>query len=215
MKDTVPKAKQGTKQGPRPTAVPSALEETLDTVTDLLASYLGQGHQCREYELIRWLQEPAQAIFQSNALSDTMMLFRANFIVMHCLYRLRQRWLDEQRGYLTISSLEVGLQPISEASENQLPGEHDPLADYYLNLNHLDTDEASVEALLNDFWRRMVVPEQNDEDFATLQLQPPTDAHTLRQQYRRLANQHHPDKGGDSEQFRKITAAYQRLKYAF
>jgi DnaJ-domain-containing protein 1 len=188
-------------------------EDTLNLVTDLLATYLANGHRCPEYELIRWLQAPEQGIFREDALSDSMTLFRANFIVMHALYRLRDRWLTAGRGYLQISALDIGLVPLSSGGGTELPDQHDALAEYYLNLNNLDTDQASVDALLNDFWQRMVIPEHYDDDLAVLELTPPVDRSTLRQQYRRLANQHHPDKGGDAEAFRKVSSAYQRLRY--
>ncbi len=188
-------------------------EDTLNLVTDLLATYLADGHRCPEYELIRWLQAPEQGIFREDALSDSMTLFRANFIVMHALYRLRNRWLEDARGYLQISALDIGLVPLKTDSGSDLPDQHDALAEYYLDLNNLDTDQASVDALLNDFWQRMVIPEHYDNDLAVLELTPPVDLSTIRQQYRRLASQHHPDKGGDAETFRKVSSAYQRLRY--
>ena len=188
-------------------------EDTLNLVTDLLATYLADGHRCPEYELIRWLQAPEQGIFREDALSDSMTLFRANFIVMHALYRLRNRWLEDARGYLQISALDIGLVPLKTDSGSDLPDQHDALAGYYLDLNNLDTDKASVDALLNDFWQRMVIPEHYDNDLAVLELTPPVDLSTIRQQYRRLASQHHPDKGGDAEAFRKVSSAYQRLRY--
>ena len=188
-------------------------EDTLNLVTDLLATYLADGHRCPEYELIRWLQAPEQGIFREDALSDSMTLFRANFIVMHALYRLRNRWLEDARGYLQIRALDIGLVPLKTDSGSDLPDQHDALAEYYLDLNNLDTDQASVDALLNDFWQRMVIPEHYDDDLAMLELTPPVDLSTIRQQYRRLASQHHPDKGGDAEAFRKVSSAYQRLRY--
>jgi DnaJ-domain-containing protein 1 len=188
-------------------------EDTLNLVTDLLATYLADGHRCPEYELIRWLQAPEQGIFREDALSDSMTLFQANFIVMHALYRLRNRWLEDARGYLQISALDIGLVPLKTDSGSDLPDQHDALAEYYLDLNNLDTDQASVDALLNDFWQRMVIPEHYDDDLAMLELTPPVDLSTIRQQYRRLASQHHPDKGGDAETFRKVSSAYQRLRY--
>ena len=188
-------------------------EDTLNLVTDLLATYLADGRRGPEYELIRWLQAPEQGIFREDALSDSMTLFRANFIVMHALYRLRNRWLEDARGYLQISALDIGLVPLKTDSGSDLPDQHDALAEYYLDLNNLDTDQASVDALLNDFWQRMVIPEHYDNDLAVLELTPPVDLSTIRQQYRRLASQHHPDKGGDAEAFRKVSSAYQRLRY--
>lgn len=187
------------------------LNETITIVTDLIASYLGDGTQCSEFELIKWLQAPDQGVFRTDALSDNLTLFRSHFLVMHCLYRLRNQWLTKKRGFLEISALSIALRPSNEQGCSALL-EHDPLAEYYLDLSELTTDEETIDALLNDFWRRMVIPDHYDEDLLTLDLHPPIDQTAIRQQYRRLAKLHHPDKGGDAEHFRRISAAYQRLK---
>lgn len=187
------------------------LTDTIRIVTDLIASYLTNGTQCSEFELIKWLQAPDQGVFRADAMSDSLTLFRCHFLVMHCLYTLRQQWLTEQRGYLQISAVNIVLSP-SNNNGNSHISEHDPLAKYYLDLSELETNEETIDALLNDFWRRMVIPDHYDADLLTLELQPPVDSTTIRQQYRRLAMQHHPDKGGDGEVFRRISAAYQRLK---
>lgn len=195
-----------------------ALSETIHLMTDLIASYLADGTQCSEFELIKWLQAPDQGVFRADVMSDSVTLFRSHFLVMHCLYQLRNHWLTEQRGFLEISALNIILRPVSERAEHTLKSaiaQQDPLAAYYLDLNQLETDEESIDALLNDFWRRMVIPDNYDADLATLELQPPVDSISVRQQYRRLAMRHHPDKGGDGEQFRRVSAAYQRLKQGF
>ena len=195
-----------------------ALSETIHLMTDLIASYLADGTQCSEFELIKWLQAPDQGVFRADAMSDSVTLFRSHFLVMHCLYQLRNHWLTEQRGFLEISALNIILRPVSERAEHTLKSamaKQDPLAAYYLDLNELETDEESIDALLNDFWRRMVIPDNYDADLATLELQPPVDSISVRQQYRRLAMRHHPDIGGDGEQFRRVSAAYQRLKQGF
>lgn len=195
-----------------------ALSETIHLMTDLIASYLADGSSCTEFELIKWLQAPDQGVFRADAMSDSVTLFRSHFLVMHCLYQLRNQWLTEQRGFLEISALNIILRPVSERTEHTLKSaiaQQDPLAAYYLDLNELETDEESIDALLNDFWRRMVIPDNYDADLATLELQPPVDSISVRQQYRRLAMRYHPDKGGDGEQFRRVSAAYQRLKQGF
>ena len=38
------------------------------------------------------------------------------------------------------------------------------------------------------------------------------DANTIKSAYRRLALQHHPDKGGDPEMFRKVQEAWEELR---
>ena len=83
---------------------------------------------------------------------------------------------------------------------------------YYLNLEELNTEQSDVDALLTDFWKRMLRPVDRSQDLEALELETNAGAEQIKRQYRRLANAHHPDKGGDPERFREITAAYQRLK---
>jgi len=190
------------------------MTDDIELITDLLGGYLRDGRQCSEYDLIRWLQEPGQAVFDKDALSDNLMLFRANFLVMHCLYRLQQRWVTDGTGHLEVSALRVQLRTTAyDSSGAQNVAEHDVMAEYYLNLNNIDTDSEAVDALLNDFWKRMVQPEHLDADLAILELSLPVSSQELKQQYRRLASEHHPDKGGDASRFREISSAYQRLRY--
>ena len=187
------------------------VQETITLITDLLATCLADAQPRSEYDLIRWLQEPGQAVFREEALRDTTTMFRTHFLVMHCLYRLRERWLKDHKGSLLISALEIRLMP-SAQSGTQAVSEHDPLADYYLDLSQLATSDDDIDAMLNNFWRLMVIPEAYDSDLAVLGLTAPASRADIRQQYRRLAMQHHPDRGGDHSQFREITAAYQRLR---
>src|SRR5690554_7283425 len=89
--------------------------------------------------------------------------------------------------------------------------------DYYLDLNNLDTSEESIEQLLNSFWLKMRIPEQHPEDFAILELTPPVSANQIKAQYRKLAMQHHPDRGGCEQTDRKSTrlnSSHVRISYA-
>ncbi len=187
------------------------LRETIGLLSSLLASCLADGSEHSEYDLIRWLQAPEQAIFREDALADTTTMFRTHFLVMHCLYRLRNEWLENGRGFLSITALRIVLLPPDQRGGQEI-SEQDPLADYYLDLNELSTSEEDIDQLLNDFWKRMVIPESYDDDLACLGLSAPADKQSIRMQYRRLAMEHHPDRGGNHEKFREITAAYQRLR---
>jgi hypothetical protein len=50
------------------------------------------------------------------------------------------------------------------------------------------------------------------ESYAVLHLLPSAPAAIVKGVWRLLAQQHHPDKGGDSEEFKRYSAAYQRIK---
>lgn len=193
-----------------------------DTATDdfaplleLLSLRLADGQACSEYDLLCWLQAPEQGVFRADALRDSLTMFRSHFILMHCLYRLQQQWAAEQSALLEISALRICRQPWPQTSQSSTLSEHQPLAEYYLDLNQLNTGQDEVDELLRSFWQTMLQPEQEDQDIAELELSKPVTGADIRLQYRRLAMQHHPDRGGDVNRFRDIQAAFQRLKHRY
>lgn len=48
--------------------------------------------------------------------------------------------------------------------------------------------------------------------YEILELQPGASKEEIKKAFHRLAHIHHPDKGGDAEKFKKISAAYAELK---
>ena len=48
--------------------------------------------------------------------------------------------------------------------------------------------------------------------YATLGVAEDADQDTIKRAYRKLASQHHPDKGGDTAQFQAIQAAYAAIE---
>lgn len=191
------------------------VEDTLEPLQALLSLYLADGHCCSEYDVLRWLQEPQQGLFSPSALQETQSMFQAHFLLMHCLYTLRQQWANERSALLDISALHIQKHPWPAHSDNRQPSQHDPLAAYYLDLQHLQTSDDDIEQLLRNFWQRLLQPADEAADLATLELQPPTDAGEIRLQYKKLAMRHHPDRGGQPERFRDIQSAYQRLRQRY
>jgi curved DNA-binding protein len=47
--------------------------------------------------------------------------------------------------------------------------------------------------------------------YSTLGISKSADADEIKRAYRRMANQHHPDKGGDTEKFKEVEEAYRTL----
>lgn len=179
-----------------------------------------------EYELICYLNEQGWTL--SLDASDPTVLFKTHFLVYHALYELQEQyWASEQR-LLEISALVIGF--IENHSQNEsstgksaltsdekLPTyeNHQALRDYYLDLSHLEkaTDE-SVNELLKQFWSRFVASDEKAEALTVLDLPSTTDLKTLKHRYRALAMEHHPDRGGEAEQFQRINWAFGVLQKA-
>ena len=189
---------------------PAAFEALLQ----LLELRLHNGLPVSEYELLTWLQAPEQAIFATEALKDSLTMFRSHFVLMHCLYRLRAQWQASKEALLEISALRIQRLPWQTSTTGAVDVP-DPLAAYYLDLTQLATDRESVEALLTSFWKRMLSADTLLADLQVLELTEGASEDDIRLQYRRLAMRHHPDRGGDEATFCQIQTSYQRLKSRF
>ncbi|WP_018882453.1 MULTISPECIES: DNA-J related domain-containing protein [unclassified Thioalkalivibrio] len=163
-----------------------------------------------EHALIAQLRDAGVAPFAAARLREPLSLFQTHFLLFHCLYRLRDGLLP-QGEWVRIHCLDIGIEPTEGGSRPGaagLPAPHDPLRAYYLDLTQLERmDAAAVEALLGEFWARMGRDERRDQALAVLELADPVDADTVRHQYRRMAQRHHPDRGGDTATLQRINEA--------
>jgi hypothetical protein len=200
------------------------LYELMDTLVVILNEY-PQG--LSEHDLLKRLQNPPYSLFAEEAFRDPLILFQTHFLLFHCLYRLREQYIIQGIGDIEISALLIKKQtrqntPLDSKNgkELNLLSQHDPLAQYYLDWSHFNnTDKDDVESLLNSFWQKMWTPSTCSssslrEALTLMELDKPIPLAELKVQYRRLANRHHPDKGGDGEKFKKICHAFQQLKHA-
>jgi len=166
-----------------------------------------------EYQLIQQLKARRSTHIPHLGLADKLVLFRTHFLLFNALYLLRERLWGRQEAHLEIAPLCVQLQPWRPGS--QALAEHDPLRDYYLDLQHLrDTTERDVEKLLSSFWTRM---QGGDEKRAALELfelagDQPLNLALIKQRYRQLVSQHHPDRGGSTERLQSINLAMEILE---
>ena len=172
-----------------------------------------------EYELIRHLNEQGWSL--SLDPSNSTVLFKTHFLVYHALYELQvEYWATEQR-LLDITALNIGFVESksceTSANKDLLNGDeappsyesHQALRDYYLDLSHLEqATEESVNELLNQFWSYFVASDDKAEALAVLGLPATADVKALKQRYRTLAMEHHPDRGGEAEQFQRINWAF-------
>ncbi len=195
-------------------------------VLELLLEETPQGFA--EHQLLTLLQKPPHSFFIAGALRDPLVLFQSHFLLFHCLYLLRMKWQKNQYANLEISALRIQktafIDPctayehikIDRHIKERVISQSDPLAQYYLDWTHFaSTTSDDVDSLLNRFWKKMWVPQQEEEiqqALMLMELENPIPLPDLKVQYRRLAQRHHPDKGGDSEHFKKICQAFHQLK---
>jgi len=174
----------------------TAIKQELDAHPDGIA----------EYALIRALESRGFFEFLPPPPAEPHQLFRAHFLLFHALYELADRLGATQQGLLQIGPLCIRCLPWSEGEASlALP---DPLRRYYLDWNNLDgTTEDDVSEMLDAFWRKLGRFDKREEALAELGLADPVDDETIKLAWRRLAMEHHPDRGGDKERLQTINAA--------
>lgn len=166
------------------------------------------------------LHELMQRLANQGCLPDwettaEIQLFRTNFLLMNGLYQL-QKQLLECGTWLHVAPLALHLVPISVG--NSWLQQADPLRDYYLDwCNFFVATQQDIEALLHDFWRRYsaqpaLSAQMRRQALATLDLTDTATYPMIRQRWKQLALQHHPDRQGDALQFMAIRLAWEQLR---
>lgn len=189
------------------------LAPDLDLTEQLLELLQACSQGCSEYELIQQLKARHSRHIPDLPLTDRLVLFRTHFVLFNALYRLRDQLWAEQRGHLQISALCTCLLPYQAGCAGL--SEHDPLRDYYLDVQHLrETSASDVDKLLASFWTRL---QGGDEKHAALELfelheEQHLDLHTIKYRYRQLVSLHHPDRGGSTGRLQSINQAMEILQ---
>jgi DNA-J related protein/DnaJ domain len=179
------------------------------------------------YDLIKHIEALGLVFFDDEEnISNEILLFRKNFIVMNALYQIQ---VDMQRtGYaLYISSLKI-LFYSDVSSKNDLSlmdieeskRVDESLSEYYLNWDNYDSaSQQTIDQLLNSFWTKYQKYNQfesnQDKRSCALQILGVESAASwkdIQQAYRQKITLCHPDKGGTSHQFIEIREAFQFLK---
>ncbi|MDX1589224.1 MAG: DNA-J related domain-containing protein [Oleiphilaceae bacterium] len=150
--------------------------------------------------------------------SSPSTLYPVHFLLFHVLYC----WRDALHRQTEPETLEIGpmsirLRPLTRSGSNQ-PGAHDPLADFYRDLDNLALSDDCVEQMVNDFWRGVQPPDQGRLGEACQALEvpcPPPPLAQVRQQFRRLAMRHHPDRGGSTERLQALNEGMAVLRHYY
>ena len=190
---------------------PEAREVLLDALWDRLRA-CPAGYS--EHKLLKILRETGCPALPAGPLADPLVLFRSHWCLFHGLYELRDRLLQQGEALLRVDPLLIRL-------EAYAPGEaglqaFDPLREVYRDLRPLETATAAgVMALIGQFHTRLRAARHYHRALAALDLSPPADLAGVRRQYRRLAMQHHPDRGGDAARFTALGEARDILERYF
>ena len=184
--------------------------EAIEPILDTLMRYLQANPVAGEHEMIQNLQQQNIAPFPTFNLKHSRELFSAHFLIKHCLYLLQKRGLSEQTFVLQISATQIQMNPYHAGAEAIT--RHDPVREYYLNLDHyFETTEEDVVDLLNNFWRRYLIRDDKQAALEVFDLDNRASMKEVTQAYRKLVQQKHPDKGGSKAEFLKIQAAKELL----
>ena len=166
-----------------------------------------------EFELIKQLEASGETGFESGCLANPLSLFQTHFLLFNGLYQLADQLASQGNERLSIHTLCIQLSTTSPSKAPQEISMPDAMREYYLDLSNLEnTNEGEVEELLSLFWARFLANDDRADALATLNLQDPVDWQTIKTQHRRLAMQHHPDRGGDEQQLQAINAAMTMLQ---
>ena len=168
-----------------------------------------------EHAMLKELGRRDVGLFNEEYFHDSFGLFQRHFLLFHGLYLLRDSLRSTGQGDLEIHCMGIQRIPYSNTPSDH-PALHDPLAGYYLNLDNLNaTSEPDVLHLLDNFWKKYTSTAQRDEALAVMELAPTASYPDIKQQYRRLAMQWHPDRGGDAERFHKLEWAMSILRAVY
>lgn len=168
-----------------------------------------------EYEIIKHLEN--LQLFQDLAAEDELALFQKHFIVMNSLYQLQADMWRDDNIFLDISSVRVRLiidnqGEIADSTVKSI-SDNSALSGYYLDWeNFKSTDQEKVLEMLNGFWQLFYNQDKISGAYQTLDLSMSEPLEIVTKQYRKLAAIHHPDKGGDRDNFIAIRQAYEVIK---
>jgi DnaJ-domain-containing protein 1 len=189
------------------------LNPYLAPILDELERLFNVYSQCDEHQIIRHLQDNNVPPFDQFSLAQPKDLFCAHFLCRHALYHLKNQYQRGSTFKLIIESVRIqriSLNRPTPANEESTTAVDitDPLESYYLNAKHyFETQEHEINDLLKTFWQQYSAHDHKEEALAVLSLPSNADAKMIKAQYLRLAQQHHPDKGGCAKMFAKIHQA--------
>ncbi|MDH5433541.1 MAG: DnaJ domain-containing protein [Gammaproteobacteria bacterium] len=165
-----------------------------------------------EYQLLQTLQAESPDFFEE--VKKPVSLYRKHFFLFHQLYQMKDSLLDD--GFqIEISPIQIQLVKIDQTGQEI--GSTDPLAEFYLNEKNLYLSDEEIENMQKKFWQKYLALDKKAEAIKILKLESVEDLNLkiIKKQFNKLANIHHPDRGGNEKDFHLIKQAYEDLKCLF
>lgn len=185
-------------------------------IAPILTMLKAQPHGLKEFDILKSLQGQFPE-FSQLADDTNLQLFRQHFLIMNALYQLQSQLWQEDNLMLSIEATQIRLLSAKHlSSSNTTSVNNSPdakLAAYYLDWNEYEkTDEADVVRLLDSFYNGVCHYGDRRSALKTLELTEENPSKSrIKQQYRKLAQQYHPDRGGDQAIFISLREAYEQL----
>lgn len=171
-----------------------------------------------ELALLKALQAEPWQVLGKIDFSTPAALYPVHFLLFYVLYHWRDALHREIKAEtLDIGPMNIRLRPLIQARTDQ-PGAHDPLADFYRDLDNLDLTDERVEQMVNNFWRGVQPPDESRLSRACEALEvpcPPPELPQVRRQFRRLAMRHHPDRGGSTKRLQSLNEGMAVLRHYY
>ena len=187
----------------------SFFEQALsENFVSCIREYLdGNPEGVKEYDLLCHMDDRGLFNKLDTTVSAPLLLFQKHFLLFHLLYLINQQLVQNNLGALQISPLMIKKLSYVEAGTQM--GSVDALSDYYLDLKNLETaNENNVNDMLDSFWEKFLRNDKRGDALKVLGLSDPVSDKEITLRYRKLANTHHPDKGGDHDKIQEINNAY-------
>lgn len=200
------------------------LKESILRAAGYLRTVLG-AQPVKIYELVQGVVDYLGGDFTWDA-DDLVSLYQKQFITQAALCELYFEFLSADSGTprdLCCTPISVFLRDLSaagnpvgennaQALDESMPV-YSPNVAFYMDYRHFfGVSSEDVAQLLQNFWKQLKRHDDVEPAYAELELSPSASWSEVQQQFRRLAAQHHPDRGGDAHRFIQLREAFNRIK---
>ena len=200
-------------------AIDNILESAISAATAVVASRLSEAAEVKIHELVQQVAGEVQYSWSTNSM---VALYQKLFLTQAAIARLFVQYEIEQKYQIQLTLVSVRRLPrIVGATENSQDSVELAATDtaYLPNLtffadleNFYSASPESVAELMEGFWCQYDDYVSTAPALEVLGLREGASWQAIKARYRELASAHHPDKGGDTQQFIAIRSAFEQLK---